>query len=180
MESNRVEYKQKLTAQLEKEVVAFLNYTGGGVIYLGIDSIGNNIGIAKPDEVQLQVKDRLRNNIVPSCLGLFDVVKERKEDKDIIKIIVASGQERPYYIKKYGLSVKGAFIRVGSAAEPMSVRMIENLFAKRTRNSIGKIKSTRQNLKFEQLRIYYDTVGKTLNEHFTTNLELLNEDGKYN
>ncbi|HOF99238.1 MAG TPA: ATP-binding protein [Paludibacteraceae bacterium] len=45
METNRIEYKQKLTDQLEKEVVAFLNYAGGGIIYLGIDNIGNVIGV---------------------------------------------------------------------------------------------------------------------------------------
>jgi len=180
METNRIEYKQKLTDQLEKEVVAFLNYTGGGIIYLGIDNNGNTVGLSDVDELQLQIKDRIKNNILPSCLGLFDVVKEEQNGKDIIKLIVASGQERPYYVKKYGLSEKGAFIRVGSASEPMSARMIEGLFAKRTRNNIGKIKSPRQDLKFQQLQIYYDSEGKTLNEQFAKNLELLNEDGDYN
>ena len=180
METNRIEYKQKLTDQLEKEVVAFLNYMGGGIIYIGIGKDGNAVGISDADKVQLQIKDRLKNNITPSCMGLFDVVVEKKDEKDIIKLIVASGQERPYYIKKYGLSEKGAFIRVGSASEPMSARMIEDLFAKRTRNNIGKIKAPRQDLRFEQLRIYYDSSGKTLNEQFAKNLELLNEDGDYN
>ena len=113
METNRIEYKQKLTDHLEKEVVAFLNYLGGGIIYIGIDDNGNAIGINEPDQMQLQIKDRLKNNIVPSCLGLFDIVKEQKNGKNIIKLIVASGYERPYYIKKYGLSEKGTFIRVG-------------------------------------------------------------------
>lgn len=180
METNRIEYKQKLTDQLEKEVVAFLNYTGGGIIYIGIDKNGLIVGVDDSDQIQLQIKDRLRNNIAPSCLGLFDVVYENRNQKNIIKLIIASGQERPYYIKKYGLSEKGAFIRVGSASEPMSVRMIEDLFTKRTRNNIGKIKSPRQDLKFQQLQIYYDTEGKTLNEQFAKNLELLNEDGLYN
>ena len=31
-ESNRIEYKRQLTDNLEKEVVAFLNYHDGGVI----------------------------------------------------------------------------------------------------------------------------------------------------
>lgn len=41
-ETNRVEFKEKLTDTLEKEVVAFLNYKEGGVIYLGIDKDGNS------------------------------------------------------------------------------------------------------------------------------------------
>ena len=36
-ETNRIEYKQELTGDLEKEVVAFLNYHEGGIIYIGLD-----------------------------------------------------------------------------------------------------------------------------------------------
>ena len=38
-ETNRIEYKRELTPKLdiEKEVVAFLNYKEGGYIYFGID-----------------------------------------------------------------------------------------------------------------------------------------------
>ena len=53
METNRIEYKQKLTDQLEKEVVAFLNYMGGGIIFIGIDNDGKPIGIEDVDKVQL-------------------------------------------------------------------------------------------------------------------------------
>lgn len=78
------------------------------------------------------------------------------------------------------MSEKGTFIRIGTAAEPMPIKMIESLFAKRTRNSIGKIKSPNQNLTFEQLKIYYESSGKMLNQQFTSNLELLTEEGLYN
>ena len=39
-ETNRIEYKRELTPELdiEKEVVAFLNYKEGGYIYIGIDN----------------------------------------------------------------------------------------------------------------------------------------------
>jgi len=179
-ETNRIEYKQILTDNLEKEVVAFLNYHLGGVIYIGISKNGETVGVDNPDELQLKIKDRLKNNILPSCMGLFDVVIEEKEQKKIIKVILASGSEKPYYIAKKGMSEKGCFIRIGSAAEPMPVRMIEDLFAKRTRNSIGKIISPKQDLSFAQLKIYYEASGFSLNENFARNLELLTEDGRYN
>lgn len=74
-ESNRIEYKRELTDSLEKEAVAFLNYRDGGVIYIGIDGkTGDVYGIQDVDSVQLKIKDRLKNNISPSCLGLFDVM----------------------------------------------------------------------------------------------------------
>ncbi|BAX80850.1 RNA-binding domain-containing protein [Labilibaculum antarcticum] len=179
-ESNRIEYKKQLTPELEKEVVAFLNYKEGGNIFIGIDKYGVIVGLEDADHVQLIIKDRLKNNIVPSCMGLFDVVCENRDGKDIVKIIIASGSEKPYYVRKNGMSEKGCFIRVGSSAEPIPQKMIDELFAKRTRNSLGKIKSNQQNLKFEQLQIYYEASGKKLNNQFTTNLELLTEKGALN
>ena len=145
-ETNRIELKEKLTEELEKEVVAFLNYPQGGVIYIGVKANGEVVKLASIDELQLKIKDRLKNNIVPSCLGLFEVVVEKREDKSIIKIVVASGREKPYYIRKFGMSSRGSFIRVGSSSEPLSPTMIEDMFAKRVRNSLSKIKSHRQDL----------------------------------
>ena len=179
-ETNRIEYKRQLTDDLEKEAAAFLNYQEGGVLYIGIDKIGKSVGVEDIDSDMLKIKDRLKNNLLPSCMGLFDVAVENVDSKDVIKVTFASGTEKPYYIKKHGMSEKGTFIRVGTAAEPMPVKMIESLFAKRTRNSIGKIKSPNQSLSFEQLKIYYEGATKTLNQQFASNLELLTEEGQYN
>ena len=131
-ETNRIEYKQKLNDSLEKEVIAFLNYREGGQLFIGIDKNGIVLGVADSDGDQLKIKDRLKHNISPSCMGLFDVVAEQKESKDIIKIIVAAGSEKPYFLRKFGMTEKGCFIRIGSAAEPMQQKMIDELFARRT------------------------------------------------
>ena len=172
-ETNRIEFKLQLTDELEKEVIAFLNYPEGGLLFIGIDKSGKVKGVTDVDKLQLKIKDRLKNNILPSCLGLFDIIAEEKNGKDIIKIIVASGPEKPYHLRKYGMSEKGTFIRAGSAAEPMTAKMIEKLFARRTKHSLGRILSNRQDLKFEQLKIYYEESGKTLNKQFATNLGLV-------
>ena len=179
-ETNRIELKSMLTDGLEKEVVAFLNYREGGVIYIGIEDDGKVIGVENTDDLQLRIKDRLKNNIHPTCLGLFDILEEELEGKSIVKIIVASGPEKPYYIKRMGMSEKGCYIRVGTAAEPMTNRLIENLFARRTRNSIGRIRSNQQTLRFEQLRIYYEESGKKLNSKYASNLGLKTDDDVYN
>lgn len=180
-ESNRIEYKRSLTDSLEREAVAFLNYRDGGVIYIGVDDkTGVPVGLEGADQLQLQIKDRLKNNIQPSVLGLFDVLLDQRDGKNVIKITLASGPEKPFYLKKQGLSEKGCFMRVGSAVEPMPIRMIEDLFARRTRNSIGKIKAPRQDLTFEQLKIYYHEAGFDLVDKFAANLELLTEEQAYN
>jgi predicted HTH transcriptional regulator len=173
-ESNRVELKRELNDSLEKEVVAFLNYKDGGIIYIGVDDKTKaTLGIDDIDSVQLKIKDRIKNNINPSTMGLFEVITEIRDGKDIIKIVVAGGSEKPYYLSKMGMSTKGCYIRIGNAAEPMPVRMIEDLFAGRIRNSIGTIKSRNQELSFEQLKIYYNETSLKLNDRFADNLELL-------
>ena len=138
-ESNRIEFKRELTDELdiEKEVVAFLNYREGGILYIGIDDEGKSVGVSDIDGDMLKIKDRIRKNVMPSPMGLFDVTAELVDGVKVIKVFVASGSEKPYYKAKYGMSTRGCFIRVGTAAEPMTTTMIEDLFAHRVRNSLA-------------------------------------------
>ena len=181
IETNRIEFKRELTKDLdiEKEVVAFLNYREGGILYIGIDDDGTPIGVADIDGDILRIKDRIRNGISPSPMGLFDVTVETVDEVPVIKVFVASGSETPYYKTRFGMSEKGCYIRVGTAAEPMS-RMIEDLYAHRVRNSLRNIPSPKQNLSFRILRVYYEERGMTLNEHYAENLDFLLPDGRYN
>ena len=181
-ETNRIEFKRELTRDLdiEREVVAFLNYHEGGVVYIGIDDDGTPVGVKDIDGDMLKIKDRIRMGISPSPMGLFDVTAERIDDIPVIKIFVASGSEKPYYKTKYGLSERGCFLRVGTASEPMPANMIEDLYAHRVRNSLRNIRSPRKNLTFRQLHIYYESKGLALNEHFLENLDLLTDGGELN
>lgn len=181
-ETNRIEYKRELTDDLdiEKEIVAFLNYHEGGILYFGIDDCGRTVGVEDIDSDMLKIKDRIRKNIMPSPMGLFDVTAETIDNVQIIKVFVASGSEKPYYKAKFGMSTKGCYIRVGTAAEPMSTRQIEDLFSRRVHNSIKNIISPRQDLTFSQLRIYYEEKGFRLNDNFLRTLELLTDDGQLN
>ena len=132
-ETNRIEFKRELTHELdlEREVVAFLNYREGGIIYIGIDDKGNSVGVKDLDGDILKIKDRIRMGISPSPIGLFDVMVEQIDNVPVIKIFIASGSEKPYYKTRYGLSEKGCYIRVGTAAEPMTNTQIEEMYAKK-------------------------------------------------
>ena len=93
-ETNRIEFKRELTPELdlEKEVVAFLNTPEGGFIYIVIDKVKQHIKVADVDGDMLKVKDRIKNNISPSAMGLFDLVEEEgPPGVHCIKLIVASG-----------------------------------------------------------------------------------------
>jgi Predicted transcriptional regulator containing an HTH domain and an uncharacterized domain shared with the mammalian protein Schlafen len=161
-------------------VVAFLNNKEGGILYIGVDDNGKPIGVSDVDSMQLKIADRIKNNILPSTLGLFDIVTEEIENISVIKILISSGLEKPYYIKKHGMSPNGCFTRMGTSSQPMSTAMIDSLYSKRTHNTLRNITSPRQDLTFAQLKIYYQERGLELNEKFTNSLELLTPDGKFN
>lgn len=179
-ESSRIEFKEELNDKLEKEVVAFLNNKEGGILYIGIDDNGKPVGVSDIDSTQLKIADRIKNNILPSTLGLFDIVTEEIEDISVIKVLISSGLEKPFYIKKQGMSPNGCFIRTGTSSQPMSTAMIDDFYSKRIHNTLRNITSPRQDLTFAQLKIYYQERGLALNEKFAKSLELLTPEGKYN
>ena len=179
-ETNRIENKEQLNEDFEQEVIAFLNYKEGGIIYVGINKNGQVVGVDNTDLTQLQIKDRIKNNIQPSTLGLFDVTVETIDNKEIIKVIISSGTEKPYYLRKKGRTPEGCYIRIGSSKERMTERMIEEMFARRIKNSLKEIESPRQDLTFRQLKIHYEGNGMILNDNFARNLNLLTDEGKYN
>ena len=179
-ETNRFENKEQLNEDFEQEVIAFLNYKEGGIIYVGINKNGQVVGVENTDLTQLQIKDRIKNNIQPSTLGLFDVTVETIDNKEVIKVIISSGTEKPYYLRKRGRTPEGCYIRIGSSKERMTERMIEEMFARRIKNSLKEIESPRQDLTFRQLKIHYEGNGMILNDNFARNLNLLTDEGKYN
>lgn len=179
-ETNRIENKEQLNEDFEQEVIAFLNYKEGGIIYVGINKDGQVVGIGNTDLTQLQIKDRIKNNIQPSTLGLFDVTVETIDNKEVIKVIISSGTEKPYYLRKKGRTPEGCYIRVGSSKERMTERMIDDMYARRIKNTLKEIDSPRQELTFNQLKIYYEEHGLKLNDNFLQNLDLLTSEGKYN
>ncbi len=180
LETNRIENKEQLNEDFEQEVIAFLNYKEGGIIYVGINKNGQVVGVENTDLTQLQIKDRIKNNIQPSTLGLFDVTVETIENKEVIKVIISSGTEKPYYLRKKGRTPEGCYIRVGSSKERMTERMIDDMYARRIKNTLKEIDSPRQELTFNQLKIYYEEHGLKLNDNFLQNLDLLTSEGKYN
>ena len=162
IEDSRNEFKEILNEKLEKEVISFLTAAGGN-IYIGVNNNGEIVGIDDDiDKLQLTIKDRIKNNIAPSTLGLFDINVKSFNDKKYIHITVASGNEKPYYLRKKGMTPNGCFIRVGSSCESLNAKQIEELYSKRTKTSLTNIISLKQNLTFSQLKIYYEEKGYSM------------------
>ncbi len=98
---------------------------------------------------------------------------ETIDNKEVIKIVISSGTEKPYYLRKNGRTPEGCYIRVGSSKERMTERMIDDMYSKRIKNTLKEIDSPRQELTFNQLKIYYEEHGLKLNDNFLQNLDLL-------
>ena len=180
IEDSRNKFKEILNDKLEKEIIGFLTANGGN-LYIGIKDDGTIIGLNDNlDKLQLAIKDRIKNNIEPSTLGLFDINIKTYNDKKYIHIVIASGNEKPYYLKKKGMTPDGCFIRIGNSTEHLNQKQIEELYAKRTKTSLKKIVSPNQQLTFSQLKIYYEEMGYNINDNFLNQLGLIMEDGKYN
>lgn len=180
IEDIRNEFKIKLTDKLESEVISFLNSEGGN-LFIGIDDNGKIVGLnGNIDLLQRSIKDRIKNNVMPSTLGLFDVVVNERNNKKYIQIIIAKGNEAPYYLKGMGMSPDSCFIRIGSSVESMSSELILNTFSKRVRNSLKNIISPNQELNFTELKIYYKENGFEVNDNFLKQLNLYSDDNRFN
>lgn len=127
-ENSFIEFKRELNDKLEKTVISFLNSKTGGDIFIGINDDGSIVGVKNIDETQLAITDRIKNNISPSCLGLFDVYSEEKANLKVIHIVVSAGTEKPYYLKSAGMSPKGCFIRIGTGTKAMEIKQIKTAF----------------------------------------------------
>lgn len=175
-----VEFKEKLNDRLEREVVAFLNTPHGGTVYIGIADDGTVVGVDGLDEKQKEIKDRIKNNIAPSTLGLFEIATPEIEGKNCIQIVVSGGNQRPYYLKRNGMSPEGCFFRMGSTTEKMTEGMIMNLFQKRQKETLVSKISPRQDLSFNYLKGQYLEKGFEVEDNFLIQLELYTEDREFN
>ena len=179
-EDEKTELKRILNDAFEKEVDAFLN-TLGGQILIGIEDNGTVCGVENADQVALSIADRIRNNILPSAMGLFTVEIRQEEMRSYLVVTVAGGLERPYYLKKYGMTLNGCYTRIGTQASPMTQNMIDGFFSRRILNTLHNVVSPNQELTFTQLKIYYQEKGyDAAGSYFLKNLDLFTEDGKYN
>lgn len=182
MEDRVIEYKRELTKDvdgLEREVVSFLN-TYGGELLFGVNNDGMVYGVDDVDAVQTKIVQRLESNIKPSCFGLFDIHVEKRENENVVRVVVSAGFERPYHLAKYDLTPEGCYYLKDSACIQMPEDMIAEMFASSITKTLSLVMSPDQNLTFQVLEIYYRNHGNRLGADFAKKLDFLTPSGKYN
>ncbi len=179
--SESVELKRTLNKDFAMEAVDFLN-TRNGAIYIGVDDNGDAIGVSNVDKTMREIRDIIRDQILPSTEGLCEIGSLLEDDKTIIVVKVTKGTKL-YYIKKEGRSATGCFYRDGTSSTPMSEDEIERRWKYSFTNEdlLKETPASYSPLTFRQLKIFYDEVGMTLNDDtFASNLGLLTKDGVFN
>lgn len=181
-ETEKMELKRILNDTLPKEIVAFLN-SFDGVIYIGVDDDGNIIGVNNLDEIQKKIANIITTQILPNPQSFIELGSKFIDGKNVVEIKVGKGNSL-YYIKRYGRSANGCFVRIGTTCrnmteEEISVAYIKSL--KVEKESIVDIENYNQNVSFSMLKNYYLAKGFHINEKtFDSNYNLTNRSGKYN
>ena len=110
-EGYRIEFKERL-ANLDKEMVAFANASGGR-IFLGINDDGEIIGTAVDNKIKSQIQDIANNCDPPIKIKL-------EEYKNILVIDVREGADKPYRC------ASGFYTRTGPNSQKLSRDQIVN------------------------------------------------------
>jgi ATP-dependent DNA helicase RecG len=110
-----VEFKEKYTTKIDRDMVAFSN-TKGGYIFLGVCDDGKIVGEALTNKLKAEIVDLARN-----CEPNIHLKRISQVDK-IIFIEIAEGEEKPYSCSS------GYFRRLDAVTQKMTQKEIHLLF----------------------------------------------------
>lgn len=181
-ETEMIELKKTLNEKVERALVAFLN-TQGGIIYIGVEDDGKTVGIDKLDDTLKDIADIITTQILPNPQEYVELGTKFIDGKHIIEIRVNKGKAL-YYIKKYGRSANGCFIRIGTSNRSMTEEQIEKGLIDaldRQERSLVDVPCLNQELTFDTLKLYLKNNKMHVNEKtFNINYHLVTQEGKYN
>ena len=170
--------KGALPDSVPKEIVAFSN-TEGGTLFIGIRDDGTVVGVDNPDDVMTRVSNVAHDTILPDIMPFIQIRSVELEGKQVIKIIVYVGTERPYYLAKEGLRPKGVYVRRGTACLPLNEAGIREMILETSGKSYEESRSLNQELTFETLKAEMSTRGIEFGAPQMSTLKMLGSDGLF-
>lgn len=160
-ENENTEFKSALTGDIYKEVIAFAN-NGGGVIYIGVDDNGNEIGVADVDEMYTRLTNGIRDAISPDVTVFC---KYSLNENNVIKIEISEGARKPYYLKSKGIKPSGVYVRQGASSVPASEDQIRLMIKMSDGDSFEGIRSLNQELTFVSAKQAFEKYGVAFSEN---------------
>lgn len=154
-ENEHVEYKSQMTEEIYREVIAFAN-TDGGIIYIGIDDQGNQVGIADVDKTYTRITNGIRDAIAPD-VTMF--VRYVLQENKVIQIEVGEGSYKPYYLKSKGIKPSGVYIRQGASSVQASPDQIRQMIKQSDGDSYEVARCLEQELTFHAAEAAFQRYG---------------------
>lgn len=182
IESEILKLKEKYTDVICKEIVSFLNASGGTII-IGVKDDGTVVGVDKIDETFKKISDIITTQIEPNPQDEVNSEIRFEEGKTLIVVNVSKGIKHIYCQKKYGFSSAGCSIRVGTTCREMTPEQIRVRYENKFIDSEYMLKkgASQIDLSFKELKIYYNEKDYHLDDKtFEANLNLRNQNGEYN
>lgn len=184
IESDKLELKVQYTAEIKKEIVAFLN-SDGGTLIIGIDDNGNIVGVEKPKDIVERISLMIHEAIKPDASLICSAGVYEEEGKEIVKVVIGRGVKKPYYIYEKGLKPSGVYLRINNTSQPASEYAIKKMIISSEDASFESLTSVEQDLTFDYLEnafrrakveLKQKTLGFTDRNGSYTNLALLLSD----
>ena len=178
IESETLELKREVTKDLTKEIIAFAN-TKGGIIYIGYDDNSALVGLSKAKDDLDKISNMISDSIDPNLV--FNIKMEIIKDNglNIIKIDVLKGTNRPYYLKKYGMTSEGVYLRLGATIRQATRDEIKKMIKEDDDYLFEDARSNKQELTFETVKKEFANKSVEFNENKMSNLGLINDKGEY-
>jgi len=177
-ESETVELKQVVVEDIKKEIIAFVN-SSGGTLYIGVADDGTVVGVPNPEDVLLQVNNMMRDAIKPDITMFAQSGIEIIDGKPVISVTAQRGTERPYYLAGKGLRPEGVYVRHGVASVPATDSSIRRMIKETDGDNYEEIRSLNQDLTFEDASAEFAQRGVEFGEAQMVTLGLLNNDKIY-
>jgi ATP-dependent DNA helicase RecG len=152
-ETEKIEFKEIVTDDIYKEVIAFAN-TDGGTLSIGINKSGEAAPLADVDGDYTRITNGIRDAIAPD-VTIF--VKYTLEENRIVRIDVGEGSYKPYYLKSKGLKPSGVYVRQGASSVPASPEQIRQMIKNADGDMFEDLRALEQSLTF---RCAADTFSK--------------------
>lgn len=145
-ENERLEFKEIVTDDTYKSVVAFAN-SDGGTLIIGVNNQGVVAPLADIDDAYTRLTNGIRDAIAPD-VTMF--VKYTMENCGAIRVEVAEGSYKPYYLKTKGLKPLGVYVRHGASSVPASQEQIRQMIKNADGDLFEEMRSLEQVLTFDE------------------------------
>lgn len=148
-ESETVELKREYVDEIRKEIIAMTNCTGG-TLYIGVEDDGTIAGVDDCDFTIQRIVNGIRDAVKPDLTMFLHYDVLTLDGKNIVKVTVQTGTNRPYYLASKGLRPEGVYVRQGTSSVPASDAAIRRMIKETDGDNYEDMRSLNQQLTFEE------------------------------